>query len=817
MNNNQVPFNRWSIASIFFLSMVLIALQLTLMRALSVTRYYHFSYLVISTALLGFGASGTFLTFAYRKLKRHPAEWITGIFLLLICSIPICYRMAQQLPIDIRYLFYSGDQILLLMLYNLLIFVPFFLGAVIIGFMLTFFKKQVPELYGSNLIGSGAGGLSALLLMFWVPSAELPLTVTVLGLFAMVCWILAAKTAFGSGWIPISIVSAAVVVIIWGLAAEMKPNYDPYKTISHLIDLQQQGDATHAKTIYGPRGQIDIFEAPSIHRTMFAGVQADTVPPAQMSILTDGHESGTMFKIDRRAGARIMDFTPQSIPYRMIDRPRVLLLGEVGGSNIWLARRFGAEQITVVQTNPRLINLMRRDLAEENGRVFRGEDIEVHTTHPRLFIEQTEQRYDIIHLVSAESISAGGQGLQGLHEDFLLTVEGIRAALHRLSPDGILSVTRGMQSPPRDNIKLFTLFKHAIETDGQADRAGDHLLQSRNYLAVNTMLAKSPLSQKRVDHFRSAAAALGMDQEYYPGIRSDTLQQQNIMEGPEGASYSYFHYAAMQLLSGDADRFLDSWVYNIRPPTDDRPYFYNFFKWGSLDRFVETYGRNWFQRLELGYVILVVTFAELALIAFLLIILPLFFLRKSFREAKNKLPVVLHFGAIGIGFMFLEMVYIQKFTQFMGDPVYSVSAALTAILVFSGLGSSVQHRISAGPVRRIVAATSAITVISLLYLWLLDPFLELFIDLHTAVRFVIVLLMVSPIAFFMGWMFPSGIDLVEKHADRMTPWAWGINGFASVAAAPLAVILSMEIGFSGVIGLALGCYLIAALTGMLWN
>ena len=812
----QTSYNRWSAVSIFLLSMVIISLQLMLMRALSVSYYYHFSYLVISTALLGFGASGTLLSLTYNKLKKRFSTWTTAGYLLFLVSIPAAYLAAQQLSIDVRYLLYSWRQFFLLSLYNLLLFIPFFIGAWIIGFKLTYFKKEVPELYGANLVGSGIGGIVAVAIMYTAPAYLLPLRVTPIALLALIAWLLASRYHKFHPYNSILLGLLALFITVGTQLVKPSSSIDDYKDLSHFIRLEQQDDATHVVQRYGPRAQIDIYRSPTIHSTMFAGLQADTLPPSQMAVLMDGHTAGTIFSIQNESGARILDFTPQSMPYRLLDNPRVLLLGEVGGVNVWLARRFGAESVTVVQNNPQILELMNDALKEQNGDVYRGKDVEVINQHPRLFLEQSEEQYDIIQFVTAEGTAAGSGGLQGLHEDFLLTTESFATAIDRLSSRGFVSITRGIQSPPRDNIKLFALSIDALRTNG-VEHPGAHLLISRNYLAVNSLIAKAEISDRLVDRHLNTTENLNLDREYYPGIISGDIKQLNHIEGPDQVPYSYLHHSLLQLLSANPESFYENWVYQVAAPTDNRPYFFDFFKWKSLNRFMDTYGRQWFRKLELGYVILIFTFIELFVAAFVLILLPLILSRSTFSRATHKLPAVLHFGAIGIGFMFLEIMYLQMFTKFLGDPIYSAAAVLTSLLVFSGIGSHMQKKLPGSPSTRIRAGATAVSVITALYLLLLDPVLSTWMDLSTPIRFIITTLFLMPVSFFMGWMFPSGMQLLDQYDDQLIPWAWGVNGFASVTASPLAVMLSMSLGFDWVMIFAIAAYLCTIPVTRLWR
>ncbi|MDZ7719453.1 MAG: hypothetical protein U5K72_11615 [Balneolaceae bacterium] len=804
--------------TIFLVSIVLIALQLLLMRALSVSSYYHFTYLVISTALLGFGVSGTFLTFVYERMAKNFSDWSLFFIILFLLSIPSSYLAAESIPIDIQYVLYSSKQQGWLLLYNLFIFIPFFLGAVVVGFYLSYFKENAPIIYGFNLFGSGVGALLALWFMFQFPAYQLPVKITIVASLAVISHVLSDwDHFFKNKWLM------GVIAILFSVGIGIATTFyqpdtkvDQYKTYYHMEQLREQGDAQKILTQFGPRAQIDIYESDKIHQTLFSGLQSTALPPPQLSLLLDGESSGGIFKVDRLEETTIMTSTPQSVPYRLVKNPKVLLLGETTGNNIWLAKQFGAKKITVVQNNPQIIDLMTNELAGLNGHVFLQPEVDIVDINPRLFLKRNQEKYDIIQLVTGESMATGTHGLQSLNENFLLTTEGISDALEDLTEEGMVTITRGIQSPPRDNIKLFGLFHEALKNSG-IKNPGRYLLQARNYLAMNTILTKDPIDDERLQQYLNAGKNQLMDVEHYPGIQSDTLKQMNTVSGPEGEDYSYFHHAAKQILGGQEEAFYSSWMYDVRPPSDNQPYFHDFFKWSSIDRIMEVYGDQWFQRLELGYVVLIVTFFEVTLIAFLLILVPLFFLRQRLTKLENKLPAFIFFCAIGFGFMFLEMVFIQRFSNFMGDPIYSVAVVMTAILIFSGIGSSIQKKLPWKSLSRIRISGLSIIGIVILFLLFLDPFLSVFVDYSLLIRFIVTLVLLFPLTFMLGWMFVSGIGVLENRSPELVPWAWGINGFASVVAAPMAVMLSMSFGFQIVLLIASGFYGISVLNNRLWS
>ncbi len=800
--------------SVFLISAAVIAFQIGLMRSLSITKYHHFSYLVISIALLGFGASGTFLTFGGAMIRRYFPFWSSLFILLFFVSVPSSYLLAEQIPLDIQYLLYSGGQIFLLALYIFLLFIPFFFSGTIIGLSLVHFREDVPFVYGLNLLGSGAGGICSIIALSYIRPFDFPQAVAAAAFLALLLWLISFREYLG-GRLPL----LAVLLLLSGtgmlfffITRGADLPIDQYKTIAYLARLSRQAGTERLVTRYGPRGRIDVYASDQLHQTLFAGLQADVLPPKQLALLVDGELAGTIFRVSDVSETAILDFTPQSLVYRLINRPKVLLLGEVGGVNVWLAKRFGASKITVVQGNRQLNDLLRNELFELSGGVFGMPDVAVVTQEPHIYVRRTPEKFDIIHIVTAEGFAATG-GLQSLHEDYLLTKETIAKCIGILSDGGMITLTRGVQSPPRDSLKIFGLFATALEEAGVRDPK-QHLLVARNYLAVNTMLSKQPLDRAVIKDFRGLSENLSMDAEYFPGIQSKDIHQTNSMEGPKQANYSFLHYGIIHILAADREKFFREWAYHISPPTDNSPYFLDFFLWRSLGSFIETYRGHWLQRLEFGYVVLVITFMSAALFALLLILAPLFWLRTGKGVVPAKFSAALYFLCLGFGFMFIEMVTIQKLTRYLGDPVSAASAAITSILVFSGIGSLWQKRIDLSPLRRISLAAMGIIVLAIPSALFLDRLLDPISGYGIMTRFAAASFSLSPLAFFMGWMFPSGLMILERGPQVLIPWAWGVNGFTSVMAAPLSVMLAMSQGFTSVIAAAMLCYGVAVFAAM---
>jgi hypothetical protein len=800
-----VQTRRPAAAAMFLLSASVIALELTLMRCLAVARWHHFAYLVISTALLGFGASGTLLGFVGERLRSRFSAWATGLALAYALSVTGALRVAESLPLDVRYVLYSGRHAALMLLHDLLLFVPFFLAAAAIGLALMHAGRRVHGVYAANLCGSGAGAAAAIGLMFAMRPERMVYPVAGLGVLSAMLWTLSSPgrrgPLLGAG------VLVAGVLAAEGLLAPVELRIDEHKDLAALQRWEAQGGARRVLGRHGPRARLDVYDSPLLHHVMFAGLTATEPPPAQLALLADGHYLSTVLKIDSPADAGTLDHTPMSVPYRLTPGARVLLLGEAGGTNVWLARRFGASHVTVVQPNPQVVDVMLGPLRDAGGGVLAGPDVTVVCAGLRAFLEGTDERYDLIQIVSAEGPAVGATALRSLNEDFLLTVEGMAACLAQLTERGVLAVTRGVQAPPRDNVKLFATLRDALEQQGCVD-PGRQLVQVRNLLAATTMAFARPVTA--CASLAAVARDLALDVEWTPCPGADYSRQVSEAEGPEGEPYSYFHHAAAEIVSPRREGFLRTWAYNVRPATDDSPYFYNFFRWRSLPEFRRAYGGHWVARTELGYVVLVFALAQAVVAGGVLLLLPLVWLGRRGGPGGGRAVTAGYFGLLGAAFMLLEMVCLLKLGRFLDEPIYAASVVLGSFLLFSGLGSATASRLVPDRRRAIGLAGFGIAALAVGYAVGLDELFRLGAGLPLAARLAAAVAAVAPAAFLMGWPFPGGLAELQDARPGLVPWAWGANGFASVAGAPLAVLLAVHLGFRAVFAAAALLYVVAA-------
>jgi hypothetical protein len=316
------------------------------------------------------------------------------------------------------------------------------------------------------------------------------------------------------------------------------------------------------------------------------------------------------------------------------------------------------------------------------------------------------------------------------------------------------------------------------------------------------------------------------DASYFPGIAADQHNRFNLLER------DYYFEAASAFLAGGQRReqFFRDYAFDLRPATDDRPYFFHFYRWRALPLMLRTFRQSWIPFSEWGYLILVATLAQATLLGILLIVSPLALLRRRIPPVDLpvagprscgtvRLRVLLYFLALGLGYLFVEMALIQRLVFFLADPIYAVAVVLAGLLFVSGLGSAWAARqlrkgISATRLACLAAIIVAVTgtVYALGLHTILTPLLSWLLPARMALAFTVMLPFGA-----MGMPFPLVLHELGQTRAELLPWAWAINGCASVVAGPLATLLALGAGLPTVLLVASACYAVAALLAGTWQ
>lgn len=810
--------------SVFLISAAVLAYEILLMRLFSITQWHHFAYMIISIALLGFGASGTCISLFAPIFKKRFRTCYRCCTLLFLLALFVSYFLSQRNTFNPFEIVWDWRQYLHLLEYYLILFVPFFFAATCIGLLITRFADKIGVIYCANLLGSGVGAVGVILCLSVVHPVHVIYAIAALasGGFAATFFDRSREGDEGRQRTvkSKSILSAALlsslVILVGGLAMR----YDPLHLRNFLQISQYKGlsqakkfpDAEVREELVSPLGVVQVVSSPIIRNAPGLSVKYTGEMPPQIALFIDSGNAGVMTGSEELA---FLDFLSSALAYHIRPAPRVLILGAGGGMDVLNALFHQATSVDAVELDQNVISLVTGQFADFTGGLYSRPEVRILHQEARGYIETTASAYDAIHISLLDSFGASSAGVHALHENYLYTVEALQQYYTHLTPQGMLSITRWVKFPPRDNIKLFATAVEALEELGIPDvDIPRHLVSIRSWATCTLVISKSPLTPEEIARIQSFCRERAFDTNYFPGILAHEANRYNQLPSAE------YYQAARELLFGNRQAFYASYPYYVRPARDDSPYFFHFFTWRSFPTLLSTMGKEWIPFIEWGYLVLLATLLQAGFISIVLILLPLTVLSRRMQNTPGKagsrdwhLYTVFYFTCLGLGYLFLEMVFIQKFLLFLADPAYTASVVIASFLIFSGFGSLY---VETGNWKlgtrnsQVFLAIGGIVGLSLGYVVVLPAIFSFCSGWATAWRMLLTVGIIAPLGFCMGIPFPVGVHRLHSHAAPLIPWAYGINGCASVLSALIATSLAISWGFRAVMLLAGGLYLVAA-------
>ncbi len=802
-------------AAISLISAGALAYEVLLTRLFSIVQWHHFAYMAISIALLGYGASGSFLALFQDRLRpRFTAVFALSATLFGVSAVA-AFTLAQLLPFNALAVIWEPRQLFYLVAYYVLFAIPFFCAATCIGLAFAAFPNHIARVYRYDLVGAGLGALGIIATLFWLFPSQALRVVGAIGLVA-------AALGVNRSWRSAAYLGGAALVYLVVPTSWTALRFSEYKELAQTLLIP---GTVVVREESSPLGLLTVTRSPLIPFRYAPGLSlSNTIePPSQLGVFTDGGRLSpiTAFggKLERLA---YLDYTSAALPYHLLERPETLIIGAGGGADVLLALYHHASRIDVAELNPQSVRLVRDTFADFSGHLYEQPGVHVRIAEGRGFVAGTRQRYDLIQLPLLDSFAATAAGTLSLSESYIYTIEAFEEYLRHLRPGGFVAITRWLKLPPRDSLRLFATALAAFKKMGVAD-AGQRLALIRTWSTTTLLVKNGALSSIEIAKIRAFADERSFDVAYYPGMRREEANRYNVLEQP------YFFDGATALLGPDRVSFLGRYKFDVSPTTDDRPYFFDFFKWQALPELLARRAQGGAALLDWGYLVLLSTLAQAGVLSLVLILAPLRFYRASPAPSVDRWRVAVYFLAIGFAFLFVEIASIQRFILFLGHPIYATAVVLCGFLVFAGVGSGFSPQLAAwvaterasptpkswwGRIRlrlgALELAIGGIVVVALVCLFVLPPLFPLLSALPDAPKVAIALLLIAPLAFCMGMPFPLGLSRVSARAPELVPWAWGINGCASVLSAILATLLAMNAGFTCVMVIAIALYLVAA-------
>jgi hypothetical protein len=677
--------------------------------------------------------------------------------------------------------------------------VPFFTGGLVVTLAISRMSDRVNAVYAADLMGAAAGCLVLLPLLDWVGA---PGVVVAASCLAVAAAVLFARPA---GRVRTWAMGAAIVLL--PIAGELSglARFDVTDTKGHEGDRvlfskwnsfsrigvyeREHGDWALSPAYTGPRPDTRFMDIDSAASTPILNVAPDlsNAQYLRYELTALAYHLQEARGLGEPATQRLGDSGTQGLADSGGAGFSALVIGPGGGRDLVSALVFGARKVDGVEINPIIArDVMGDRFREFSGGIYTHARVHVVVDDGRSFVSRTPERYDVIQASLVDTWAATAAGAYTLTENTLYTVEAFTDYYDHLTPNGMLAITRWVF----DGLRLVSLAQEACVRRGCDPQRQLAVVQQDR---VATFLFKrSPFSDVEIAQIRALSDRLGFQVLYVPGMQTPAADLPD-----ESRDY------ARLITADDRDRFYDDYAEDIRPTTDDRPFFFHTTK--LKDQLDVAFGRS--MLFGNGLSALLTLMGISAALVGLFVLVPLVVAGGS--RSPRWLPTLAYFGALGAGFMLVEISVVQRFVLLLGHPVYSLTVTLFSLLLGTGLGSAWSRRIADQRLKRTAgAALVLIAALGLTWMALTTPVIQWAMLLERPGRIAVAVAMLLPLGFLLGVPMPTGLRLLNARAPQMISWAWGMNGAFSVVGATLAILVAMNWGFQRTLFTASAIYAI---------
>jgi hypothetical protein len=779
---------------IFLISFAALLLEISYTRIISFKLFYYYTYLVIGLALLGIGSGGVLVVIS-RRLRRATTDSILMWGLLLgAASVGLGYLIVAVTRTDSLAIWDYGTSASVSGLARLLaICLAMFASFIAVGVMLaTLFGRrsaQIGRLYFADLVGAG---LACAVVVWLLGSIGPPATILLAGLIMALAGVRIAARRRSP-----ALVAGAVMAVLLAIGAAF-PSLLPYqRTDTAKVDTTESGHVWS----WSPLFRVDVYDVnPDVrlllHDALFgSGIWRFNGDPASL----------TRFDSDAR-----------SFPFVAAGKSpdNVLIIGAAGGNEILASLYHDSGHIDAVELNPVTYDLVTDDFAEYDGHLAENPKVNYVNDEGRSYLARGDKKYGLIWYPATDSYSATNAATSGanvLSESYLYTSEAMVESFKHLRRDGILAAQFGefnYDARPNRTTRYVATARHALRERGVEDPSRHILVITQSIEGTQSfssiLVKETPFTTAEVDRVMTSLGSVpGAKLRYAPG------------HPVTGESVSELATVPNDELGG----WYDAYPYDVRPVTDDAPFFWHFTPFDGVVRDFTDPIQSGDAEIELGERVLLLLLAVAVVFAAVFLLLPFVAIRGIWVGLPRKGRSAIYFTAIGLGFMFFEITLIQRLTLFLGNPTYSLTVTLASILIFTGAGAFLSGRYQQGTKRVGPPLLAAIAVLTVFYQFGLPPMTDAFLGWPLAGRVMFAFLVLAPLGVCLGHFMPLGLGAVAgltEYPREYVAWGWAVNGFASVVGAVLTTILAMVFGFRTVLFLALAVYLIAlvALRGL---
>jgi spermidine synthase len=774
------PDHRALIVGIALSSFAALLLELGLTRLFSVVLFYHFAFLAISIALLGLGAGGVFAYLGKSRLARFETRRLAaGLCFMNAMIVPAVLDVVLHVPVSLEL---SGKNFLRLTVIYLASAVPFFVTGLEFSVIFSRESGHISRLYGADLAGGAMACLAIVPLLNWLGGPNTILFAAVMAAFAGVVWATTGRAR------------KVTAVLAIALLAVIAANHS-----GKWIDVIYAKGEKRAKPEFARWNAI-------------SRIEVDNLTNGSKVVVIDADANTFIMNVDPKqwhgtqAEGNLMS-APPALANVLRPHGDYAIIGPGGGVDVLRALANGSPSVTGIEINPIIANTVMRDrYADFSQHLYQRPEVHMQVTDGRSFIRNTVQSFDVVQMTLVDTWASTAAGAFALSENSLYTVEAFQEYFEHLRPDGMVAITRWEFRQPREALRVVSVAMDALHRLGVKDPQKHFIVVSEGGLdedgiPVIVLAKKSPFTKEEEEavkaHFEDNPDLVAL---YLPSV-------------PGSNAFSEL------IASNDPFAFAKQYPYNVAPVNDNRPFFFFTLKVDQVlhQRSLQQ-GMDWKVNLGVAVLVMVLLISLVAVVGFLIVPLAI-----RGTPTHERTASLLYFIAVGLGYILVEIAFIQRFVLFLGHPTYALTVVVFLLLLSSGGGSLASRRWlttanwTRMPLSFIVAAL-------LLYVFILPGVLNALVGSPFLVKLAISGCLLVPLGFAMGMPFPSGLRSLasipgsqkNNSNQNAVEWAWAMNAGSSVLGSVLAIMVAIQFGLNVTLACGAAAYFLAILlTGTL--
>jgi predicted membrane-bound spermidine synthase len=783
------------------LSMSVLLFELALTRIFSIVLWYDYAFMAISIAFFGLGIGSLLTHILKNKVKREqlPSK-ILQTTIIFALSVPIfLVLIGHVIPPNIHfiYLFYLTSSI------------PFFFAGISMSLIFFAMPREVSKLYFIDLVGAAAATLmlDPLMQRLGAESVLLSAALLVIGPSLIAALALSTPSSQKKNVLNTPVIENKIklsgIIVLAASAILLATNTDanilaikPGENKGLHYQLAKPSEFEHLSTQWNSFSRIDVTR--QLNPQDSDDGDNNGRSRALSAIAIDADADTPVFKWNGSSAdlvwlKKFMDYLPFEISN---DVNNTLVIGSGGGEDVLVALAGGSKKVTAVEINPLIISRAKQ-FGSSAGNLYERKEVELFIDDGRRFISSSDSKYDRIVIKLVDSWAAQLAGGYALSENYLYTVEAFRQYLRHLDEDnGMLVMVRWNFELPR----LMPLVAESLRQEkkgGSSEDIRKQILVVENrpglYFESNNKQTIYPvLLIIKNNPFTDSEINLAKERIANNNARVIAMPGGYIQPPYDTLLLDKNYYHNQQLQESDLRAIL-----KLKPPTDDSPFY--------------------FAKEQVPNQMILLLETVLGVSAVLALFLIYYSRRNRALTITSSTSSWFHMIFvifIGLGFMFLEITFIQKFLLLLGTPIMALTVILFSILLSSGIGAYLSGRLfHKNPYKAVVVSIPLLVGIVLAYYGLLQGIIDSAIILQLPQRILLTFALLSPAGLLMGFQFPSITRMASthsnqgEHSDENITLLWGINVIASVIATVLTAISSMVIGFNGNLLLGAGLYL----------